>query len=436
MATTLDENISVLIVDDDEVDRMALKRSLKGTHFDLSVSEAADADTALALIAKASYGCIFLDYNLPGKNGLELTKAIRSRDTTVPVLVLTGQGDEQTAVELMKAGASDYLPKSKLSAEAITHLMRNAIRMHQAEALVEFSNNKLIEKNRLLEKKNKELAQQRQYIYRQNLKLQEASRLKSEFLSTMSHELRTPLNAIIGFSQILLSRPKNSLSEAQSNMLMRVLANGRALLELINDILAFSKIEAGRLALEPAPLDVVELVSQAVEEVRSLASQKSLTLETEISLSHPMVENDPLRLRQVLTNLLSNAIKFTDKGGVKVQLKALPAKAQGGEQPDKIIISVVDTGCGISDTERLHIFEPFHQVDQKVTRRHPGTGLGLAITHSIVKMMHGDITVNTRVNEGSTFTVEFPRVVGADPADAVTGKLVFSASRPAEVSES
>lgn len=436
MATTLDENISVLIVDDDEVDRMALKRSLKGTHFDLSVSEAADADTALALIAKASYGCIFLDYNLPGKNGLELTKAIRSRDTTVPVLVLTGQGDEQTAVELMKAGASDYLPKSKLSAEAIAHLMRNAIRMHQAEALVEFSNNKLIEKNRLLEKKNKELAQQRQYIYRQNLKLQEASRLKSEFLSTMSHELRTPLNAIIGFSQILLSRPKNSLSEAQSNMLMRVLANGRALLELINDILAFSKIEAGRLALEPAPLDVVELVSQAVEEVRSLASQKSLTLETEISLSHPMVENDPLRLRQVLTNLLSNAIKFTDKGGVKVQLKALPAKAQGGEQPDKIIISVVDTGCGISDTERLHIFEPFHQVDQKVTRRHPGTGLGLAITHSIVKMMHGDITVNTRVNEGSTFTVEFPRVVGADPADAVTGKLVFSASRPAEVSES
>ncbi len=436
MATTLDENISVLIVDDDEVDRMALKRSLKGTHFDLSVSEAADADTALALIAKASYGCIFLDYNLPGKNGLELTKAIRSRDTTVPVLVLTGQGDEQTAVELMKAGASDYLPKSKLSAEAIAHLMRNAIRMHQAEALVEFSNNKLIEKNRLLEKKNKELAQQRQYIYRQNLKLQEASRLKSEFLSTMSHELRTPLNAIIGFSQILLSRPKNSLSEAQSNMLMRVLANGRALLELINDILAFSKIEAGRLALEPAPLDMVELVSQAVEEVRSLALQKSLTLETEISLSHPMVENDPLRLRQVLNNLLSNAIKFTDKGGVKVRLKALPAKAQGGEQPDKIIISVVDTGCGISDTERLHIFEPFHQADQKVTRRHPGTGLGLAITHSIVKMMHGDITVNTRVNEGSTFTVELPRVVGADPADAPTGKFLFSASRPAEVSES
>lgn len=436
MATTLDENISVLIVDDDEVDRMALKRSLKGTHFDLSVSEAADADTALALIAKASYGCIFLDYNLPGKNGLELTKAIRSRDTTVPVLVLTGQGDEQTAVELMKAGASDYLPKSKLSAEAIAHLMRNAIRMHQAEALVEFSNNKLIEKNRLLEKKNKELAQQRQYIYQQNLKLQEASRLKSEFLSTMSHELRTPLNAIIGFSQILLSRPKNSLSEAQSNMLMRVLANGRALLELINDILAFSKIEAGRLALEPAPLDMVELVSQAVEEVRSLALQKSLTLETEISLSHPMVENDPLRLRQVLNNLLSNAIKFTDKGGVKVRLKALPAKAQGGEQPDKIIISVVDTGCGISDTERLHIFEPFHQADQKVTRRHPGTGLGLAITHSIVKMMHGDITVNTRVNEGSTFTVELPRVVGADPADAPTGKFLFSASRPAEVSES
>lgn len=458
MVTTLDDNLSLLIVDDDEVDRMALKRSLKGTYFELSIAEATDAGTALALMDNAEYDCIFLDYNLPGKNGLELVKNIRSRGVSVPVLVLTGQGDEQTAVELMKAGASDYLPKSKLSSEAIARLMRSAIRMHQAEALIEFSNNKLIEKNHLLEKKNKELAHQRQYIYQQNLKLQEVSRLKSEFLATMSHELRTPLNAIIGFSQILLSKQSTkSVHDMQSEMLGRILANGRALLELINDILAFSKIEAGRWALEPAPLNAARLVSQTVEELRAIAKQKSLTLQLEIDIDDPIIENDAARLRQVLTNLLSNAIKFTDKGGIKVSLKALPSvplncehsveqstkqstkqttkqpTKQLHKQPERILISVIDTGCGISEADRLHIFEPFHQADQKVTRKYSGTGLGLAITQSIVKMMRGDIILSTQVNQGSNFTVVLPRVVKANPNDVTLGEFAYSSASASEM---
>ncbi|MGB3299530.1 MAG: response regulator [Phormidesmis sp.] len=462
MVPTSDNNLSLLIVDDDEVDRMALKRSLKGTYYDLSIAEAADANAALALIDHVDYDCIFLDYNLPGKNGLELVKNIRSRGVSVPVLVLTGQGDEQTAVELMKAGASDYLPKSKLSSEAIARLMRSAIRMHQAEALVEFSNNKLIEKNHLLEKKNKELARQRQYIYQQNLKLQEVSRLKSEFLATMSHELRTPLNSIIGFSQILLSKQSTeSVRDMQSDMLGRILANGRALLELINDILAFSKIEAGRWALEPAPLNVNRLVSRAVEEVRAIAMQKSLTLQLEIDIDDPIIENDAARLRQVLTNLLSNAIKFTDKGSIKVSLKALPSEPLNHEsstkpsnqqsnrqsnqqsnkqmtkqlhkQPERIIISVIDTGCGISETDRLHIFEPFHQADQKVTRKYSGTGLGLAITQSIVKMMQGDIILTTQIDQGSNFTVVLPRVVKANSNDVLLGEPAYSGASASEL---
>ena len=415
MLTTLQDSLEILVIDDDEVDRMALKRALKATSFTLAVTEAIDAETALSKISELSFNCIFLDYNLPGKNGLDIIKQIRTEGFTTPIIVLTGQGNEQTAVELMKAGASDYLPKSKLSADAIARLMRSAIRMHRAEAIVEQANEDLRAKNRLLKEQNQELAQQRRYIYQQNLRLQEVSRLKSEFLATMSHELRTPLNAIIGFSQILLSKAKGPINEVQEDMLSRVLANGKNLLELINDVLSFSKIEAGRLALEPAEMDIANLVRRTTQELQSLAAQKSLDLSTDIQLSNTVVINDEVRLRQVLVNLLSNAIKFTDSGSVQVTLIEKPHT-----RPEKRVIqlSVADTGCGISEEDQVYIFDPFHQSDQKVNRKHAGTGLGLAITQSLVKMMHGHIEVDSRLEVGTTFIITLPSVVEVEETEA------------------
>ncbi len=405
MPTMPERALQILIVDDDEVDRIALQRALKGTPLDVDISEAANAEIALRMIDRNDYDCIFLDYNLPGANGLVLTQRIRRQGIKTPIIVLTGQGNEQTAVELMKAGVSDYLPKGKLSSETISRLVRSAIKVYQAEIVIDQAYRDLTDKNSLLEQQNKELARQRRYIYKQNLRLQEVSRLKSEFLATMSHELRTPLNAIIGFSQILLSKAKGPLSSYQQDMLSRVLANGRNLLELINDILAFSKLEAGRLDLVPAEMNLAQLVERTVEELKSLATQKRLQLETNVRLSNPMVVNDAGRVRQILVNLLSNAIKFTPDGTVRVQVQELP------DHPDTVVLSVVDTGCGISAADLFHIFDPFHQADQKVTRQHSGTGLGLAITHSLVKMMQGNITVTSIVNEGSTFKVEIPREV-------------------------
>ncbi len=413
--STEDKKFKLLIVDDDEVDRMALNRALSGTTLKPTVSEATDVDEALTAVRAGEYDCIFLDYNLPGGNGLELTKHIRNQGIRVPIIVLTGQGDEQTAVALMKAGASDYLPKSKLSAEAVARLIRGAMRVYQAEQIAEFANRNLREKNQLLEAKNYELERQRLYIYQQNLKLQEVSRLKSEFLATMSHELRTPLNAIIGFSQILASKSRSSLSDRQQDMVSRVLSNGRNLLELINDILAFSKLEAGRLDLNPEELNISQLVSKTVEELQSLATQKQIELVLDIHLDNATVVNDPTRLRQILVNLLSNAIKFTSQGSVRVQLE---------DTPDTILLSVIDTGCGISETDRQDIFEPFHQADRKISRKHGGTGLGLAITHSLAKMMNGEISLQSTENKGSTFTVKIPRVVipqtGAVTTEAIT----------------
>ena len=419
MSNPFDKTLSILIVDDDEVDRMALRRSLSATTLNLAVSEAANADAAIATIKQLAYDCIFLDYHLPGKNGLALVKQIRQEGIRVPLIVLTGQGDEQTAVNLMKAGASDYLPKRKLSPETVSRLVRSAILVHQAELKIEQVNHDLREKNSLLERQNRELDRQRRYIYRQNLQLQEVSRLKSEFLATMSHELRTPLNAIIGFSQILLSKSKGPLTGYQGDMLSRVLTNGRNLLELINDILAFSKIEAGRLALEPVALSLPQLIHETTEELKSLAVQKNLSLEIDIRLSNSTVVNDRVRLRQILVNLISNAIKFTDQGRVQVQAEELP----GDDCADTIVISVTDTGCGISKADQAYIFDAFHQADQKVTRQHSGTGLGLAITHSLVNIMHGKITVGSQLEQGSTFRVEIPRKVTPQDINQI-GELV------------
>ncbi len=255
--------------------------------------------------------------------------------------------------------------------------------------------------NRILGEQNQALEQQRQQIELQNVRLQEAAKLKSQFMATMSHELRTPMNAIIGFSQLLLRQ--NRLNAQQRDMLDRILSNGRNLLALINDILDVTKIEAGRLELALENVNLVQLIRVTVAELRSLVEQKRLALQLQIDLENPWVTNDSIRLRQVVVNLLSNAIKFTESGSVCVTLTETAS--------DRIILIVQDTGIGIAEAQLEHIFEAFHQLDQSLAKRFPGTGLGLAITDLLVRKMNGTITVESELGVGSTFRVEFPRRV-------------------------
>ncbi|MGJ3251489.1 MAG: PAS domain-containing sensor histidine kinase [Elainellaceae cyanobacterium] len=257
--------------------------------------------------------------------------------------------------------------------------------------------------NKLLIRQNHKLEQQRRRIQRQNLQLIEASRLKSQFLATISHELRTPMHAIIGFSQLLLRQRKNPLPPQISNMVERILNNGKRLLMLVDEVLDFSKIEAGHLELKPQSCNLADVVTATLDELRSLAHQKHLELRLNMDLKNACVVNDPMRIRQVLINLLSNAIKFTDKGYVQVNVLEI------GE--NRLAIAVKDTGIGINPSEIKSIFEPFRQVDQTNTRKHEGTGLGLAITESLVQMMQGEITVSSQVRTGTVFRIEIPRNV-------------------------
>lgn len=419
----MEEKLKVLVVDDDEVDRMAVRRALTKAGIQMELSEVGDGESAITALCDSFYDCVFLDYCLPDQDGLSLLQNIHLKDIKVPIVVLTGQGDEQIAVELMKAGAIDYLSKSRLSPELLAQVLRNAIRVYRAEMQVALANQQLWESNELLVRKNHELERQRQQIEIQNIKLVEASRMKSQFLATISHELRTPMNAIIGFSQLLL-RPKcGELTHRQKDMVERILNNGKHLLMLLNEVLDFSKLEAGRLDLKPEIFDLSKIITTTVEEMRSLAEEKNLAVVVNIDLPNPTVFNDPTRVRQILTNLLSNAIKFTEAGRIGVELKELP--------DHQIYLAVSDTGIGISPTDLQHIFEAFRQVEQSSTRRYPGTGLGLPIIKALLQMMGGTITVESQLGKGSVFQIQLPRQISstAQNSDGVSHKTHCSTKK-------
>ncbi|MBR8835286.1 MAG: PAS domain S-box protein [Stigonema ocellatum SAG 48.90 = DSM 106950] len=250
----------------------------------------------------------------------------------------------------------------------------------------------------------KRAEEQLRAIQIQNFQLQEAARIKSQFLSVMSHELRTPMNAILGFSQLMLRHYYHMLAPEIRTMVERIINSGKQLLALIENILDFSSLETGRAELRLQEFNLVELVTTITEELRFLAVQKNLTLAIHTNIQNPNIVTDRDLVRQVLVNLLDNAIKFTETGGVFVELQQL------GQ--DQLTVMVRDTGIGIPEAELKNIFQEFWQLNQSTTRKHGGTGLGLAIVNKLVHLMNGTITVESRLSEGSTFRIVLPRRVG------------------------
>ncbi|VEP11594.1 Signal transduction histidine kinase [Hyella patelloides LEGE 07179] len=418
-----EEQFSILLVDDDEVDRLIIKRALKKAGFPALLVEVNNGQGAIAELQARSndlvgaseftfssrptsptnniFDLVLLDYRLPDIDGLHLIAEINALNLDLPIIVLTGQGDEEIAVEIMKAGASDYLQKSKIEASNLSKAIDNAVRIYQAEKEVELVNQRLRASNELLVLKNRELEKQKQKIKLQNIQLKKAYKLKSEFLATMSHELRTPMNAIMGFSQLLLRQYPDPLSPQQENLIQRIFSNSKNLLNMINEMLDFSKIESGNIDLNPQKFDLNYLIKLTVEELRSLAVQKQLNLVTDIDLRNQFLVQDSNFIKRILINLLSNAIKFTESGEIKVKACEI--------NDTTVAFSVIDTGMGIAPENCDKIWQAFRQVDQTFTRQHSGTGLGLAITKSLVTMMGGKIFLESELDKGSTFTVEIPR---------------------------
>jgi len=235
----------------------------------------------------------------------------------------------------------------------------------------------------------------------QERRVQEANRLKSEFVANMSHELRTPLNGIIGFSEFLIDEKPGPLNPKQREYLHDILESGRHLLQLINDVLDLSKIEAGKMTLSPERFSVSEAMGEALTVIDAMAQEKGIDIRTAIDPQLGKVTLDRAKFKQVLYNLLSNAVKFTDDGG-EVRIRA----ARSG--PDRFQVQVADTGIGIRREDFSRLFAAFEQLESGADRRFQGTGLGLALTKRIVELQRGTIAVDSEVGKGSTFTVELP----------------------------
>ena len=371
--------LRVLLVDDDDVDRLAVKRLLRQTRFDATVDERSDRASALEALTPDRFDCVLLDYNLPGSDGIEILGEIRAKGETLPVIALTGQGDEEVAVALMKAGAADYLNKNNLTAERLERSLRYALAIHRAEE----------ERRLLLEREQ-----------RAREEAQAANRAKDEFLATLSHELRTPLNAILGWARLLAS---GNLDDETSRRAIDIIdRNTRLQAQLIEDLLDISRIITGKLRLDVRVVTVSRVIEGALESVRPSADAKRITIDATLQDADEAVLCDPARMQQIVWNLLTNAIKFTNEGGA--------IRVDAARQEDtSVVISVADSGVGISPEFLPYVFDRFRQQDGASTRMHGGLGLGLSIVRHLTELHGGTVHAHSAgEGKGSTFSVRLP----------------------------
>jgi signal transduction histidine kinase/ligand-binding sensor domain-containing protein/CheY-like chemotaxis protein len=262
-----------------------------------------------------------------------------------------------------------------------------------------------------------EVASRTQELVESNRQLAEAAQAKSNFLDRMSHELRTPMNGVVGMTELLTRTP---LSAAQSRLTQTIRSSADVLLQIVNDLLDLSKIQAGKVRLESMPIDLVTLLEECTGLFMGSASAKGIELITcPPAAGHANLIGDPLRLRQILMNLVGNAVKFTARGEILVKADVTVAAADGVT----LCLTVADTGIGMDDATVAKVFEPFTQADESTTRRFGGSGLGLSICRELAQVMGGTITVKSRPEAGSTFTVSLPLKAAAEPPHAAAALL-------------
>ena len=346
---------------------LPMAQTNKDIHKNRAILITAALVTAL-LAMFASYVIVRYVIVKPVKHLRDVSDAIAAGKLTIRAQIQTGDEFEELS-------------------HAFNRMLHNLVAMQQ----------ELRDVNHDLDKKVDELAQA-------NLALFEMNRLKSDFLATMSHELRTPLNSIIGFSEVLAG--SDALNDRQRRYAANIQSSGKMLLGMINDILDLAKIESGKMEVRTEDFSIRDVCEALANLARPVAERKTIDLECRLDEAIPLLRQDPGKIRQIIYNLLSNAIKFTPEGG-KV---TLDARTEGRN----VVISVSDTGIGIAEEDRDKIFEKFRQAgqpgqsDSVLTREHQGTGLGLSIVRELAKLLGGDVTLESRLGQGSTFTVRIP----------------------------
>jgi signal transduction histidine kinase len=364
------------------------------------VVEAATAEEGARLLTEEFYDCVVMEYSLPGVDGLTVLKSVRdSAGGTLdsPVVMITGHGSEAIAVEAMKLGVSDYLPKSVMTAEAFERAVSRAIERSRLRMALREQNHHLQHVNAELHRKAAEL---------------------ERFYHTVSHELKTPLTAVREFIALLrdgIGGPP--LSEQQQDFVAHSLEGCDHIARQVNDLLDSARSDTEKLQLQPEWLDVRRTIDFAAASVQQSVLAKQLALEVQVAPELPRVIADHGKLAQVIGNLLNNAVKFTQRGGtVRVCARPRPGAS------DQVEIAVSDTGCGIAPEHVDRVFERLYQVPVSgEAATGSGLGLGLSIARDLVHRHGGELTVQSAVGVGSTFRFNLPaapRVPGADTPGA------------------
>ncbi|MBI5587698.1 MAG: MCP four helix bundle domain-containing protein [Deltaproteobacteria bacterium] len=274
---------------------------------------------------------------------------------------------------------------------------------------------------------NEELVGKKQELELANMELQEANKMKSQFLANVSHELRTPLNSIIGFSELLQEKAFGELNERQLQYVEYVHSSGGHLLQLINNILDLSRIEAGRMQLEPEDFAITETLGEVLGIVRPLAHRKNITIDSKTVPASPKLHADKAKFKQVMLNLLSNAVKFNVEGGGVTVDWDIVEEPSGMNMERFIVFRIKDTGIGIREEDRGKLFKEFEQIDSSITREYGGTGLGLVLTKRLVALHNGEIWFESEPGKGSVFSVKLPQ--GTEEIDVpVYSSRIFAPS--------
>ena len=374
LETAMDKDARILIVDDTRANLDVLCEFLDGEGY--TVSLAPNGEVALRIASRMVPDLVLLDVMMPGIDGFEVCRRLKADAKTaeVPIIFITAEDETHRVVMGFDVGGIDYIKKPFRDREVLAR-----VRTH-------------LNVDRL----TRELSDKNGELERANAQIQVVSDRKSQFVANLSHELRTPINAIIGFNRMVLRKEGEKLSDQHRQNLGKALDAANNMLEMINDLLDLSKIEAGKMEISAQRVDVGTLVKSCCAEIEPLVHD-GVSLRFQVDDRQWRVCSDRAKLRQILINLLSNAAKFTGAGSIDVR-----ASVDGGA----LRFVVADTGIGIPEEALESIFDEFKQASTTATGK--GTGLGLPITRATAQLLGGSVHVASQVGKGSTFTVTIP----------------------------